>query len=95
MDCNPYMYIFTVLPQSVAGVTAYIENRSEMYGLCCDRVQEKGYNGRLLAGKRTATQAPAVHNFILVDCLDYRKNIGFIVCQKAFHYQLGHSMVKV
>lgn len=82
------MYIFTVLPQSVAGVTVcvYIENRSEMYGLCCcDRVQEKGYNGWLLAGKRTATQAPAVHNFILVDCLDYRKNIGFIVCQKAFH----------
>lgn len=64
------MYIFTVLPQSVAGVTAHIENRSETYGLCCDTVQEKGYNGWLLAGKRTATQAPAVHNFILVDCLD-------------------------
>lgn len=45
VDCSPYMYIFTVLPQSVAGVTAYIENRSETYGLCCVRVQEKGYNG--------------------------------------------------
>ncbi len=80
------MYIFTVLTQSLAGVTVYIENKSEIYGhCCCDRVQEKCYNGWLLAGKRTATQAPAVHNLILVDCLYYRKNIGFIVCQKAFH----------
>lgn len=46
VDSSPYMYIFTVLPQSETGVTVYIENRSEMYGLCCcDRVQEKGYNG--------------------------------------------------